>query len=171
MEDAFKKLSILAKDLNLNLTRVADTSNKTSRPSQLQQNANEIWKTLSPVICGTAYDGKKSDQGKVDSDSIVPDLFVGHGESRFALEMMLYMLTHDPMVLYAPNGTDADKVVRKVSPLFNIVEQLKPSIIRTTLWFKQPLFSDSPLLTLYRAKKIYKKKEEFLENSLQQDIV
>ena len=114
LEDAFKKLSVLAKDLNLNLTRITDAANKTSRPLQLEENANEIWKTLSPVICGTAYDDEKSDRGRGDSDSIVPDLFVGHGESRFALEMMLYMLTHDPMVLYAPNGTDADKVVQKV---------------------------------------------------------
>ena len=42
----------------------------------------------------------------------------GRDESTYALQMMLYMLTHDPMVLYAPNGTEADKVVQKVKKNF-----------------------------------------------------
>ena len=82
--------------------------------SFVTQNANEIWKTLSPVVCGSPYDETEHDGSRGNSDNIVPNLFEGSGESRLALEMMLYMLTHDPMVLYAPNGTDADKVINKV---------------------------------------------------------
>jgi len=71
LEDAFRKLTILANDLNLNLTSVVHSSNS-SRPSQLQRNANEIWKTLSPVICGHSYN--PNGEAPSSGDDIVPDL-------------------------------------------------------------------------------------------------
>eukprot|EP00111_Clytia_hemisphaerica_P002239 TCONS_00006276-protein len=124
LEDAFGKLVTLAKDLNLNLTEISHSSN-TSRPSQLTQNANEIWKTLSPVICGTQYTGWEHKKKERSNDDIVPGLLDGRGESRYALEFMMYMLTHDPMVLYAPNGTEADQVVRKSGHFLKVMEDTK----------------------------------------------
>lgn len=112
LKDAFLKLSILAEDLNLNLSRVSN-SNNYSRPSHLQQNANEMWKILSPVMCGSPYTEAEEKDGH--GGSSIPELLEGNGETNHALRVMLYMLTHDPMILYSPNGTDADKVVRKVS--------------------------------------------------------
>ena len=111
--DAFQKLAKLAKDLQLNLTQVNSRQNETY-PKKIRQNANDIWDVLSPVLCGTPYHSKKGETGE-SKEKTMKSLFEGRGESTHALKIMLYTLTNDPMILYSPNGTEADLVMKKVN--------------------------------------------------------
>lgn len=113
LKDAFIKLSILADDLKLNTSKLSHPVNY-SRPRRIQENANEMWDALSPVLCGHGSEEDEENTNEGGGSSIIPELLEGGGESTHALKIMLYMLTHDPMILYAPNGTEADEVVRRV---------------------------------------------------------
>ena len=116
LEDAFKKLAKLAKDMQLNLSNIESRVNE-SRSHQTEQNMNDLWSVLSPIICGTPPDISYEGGGHFRHrrhDSL-SDLLSGSGESTRALKVMLYMMTNDPMILYSPNGTDADKIISKVS--------------------------------------------------------
>ena len=93
-----------------------------SRPKRIQDNANSIWQVLSPIICGRLHHSNDHSGSSYSGDSAAsaPDLLSGRGESIHALKVMLHVLTHNPMILYAPNGTDADLVVKKVSFFFEV---------------------------------------------------
>lgn len=123
LEDAFMKLSKLAKDLHLNLTKVDSRKNK-SRPHQLRLNANDMWNVLAPVLCGTQRNSKNEEERKETGNSI-PEMLDGVGEPTRALKVMLYTLTHDPMILYSPNGTAADEVMNKSGHLLDLLKQTK----------------------------------------------
>ena len=121
-EEAVILLSKLSKDLHLNLSEILTRRNE-SRPKQTIQNVDDLWTVLSPLLCGTQR-GKSSSNGK-DTGSkkkgSLPELLHGGSDATKALRIMLYVLSNDPMILYSPNGTDADKVIRKVRHSLNCV--------------------------------------------------
>ena len=109
-------LSKLSKDLHLNLSEILNRRNE-SRPKQTIQNVDDLWTVLSPLLCGTQR-RKSNSNGKDSTGSkekgSLPELLHGGSDATKALRIMLYVLSNDPMILYSPNGTDADKVIRKV---------------------------------------------------------
>ena len=116
-------LSKLSKDLHLNLSQILSRRNE-SRPKQTIQNVDDLWTVLSPLVCGTQR-RKSNSNGKGSTGSkkagSLPELLHGGGDATKALRIMLYVLSNDPMILYSPNGTDADKVIRKVRNFLNCV--------------------------------------------------
>ena len=69
-----------------------------------------MWTTLSPILCGVP----SADTDHDHDDSDMPELLKGGGEAKRAMRTMMYMMTNDPMILYAPNNTEADHVMKKV---------------------------------------------------------
>ncbi|XP_065646706.1 phospholipid-transporting ATPase ABCA1 isoform X2 [Hydra vulgaris] len=124
LEDAFKTLSKLAKDMKLNLTNIERRVNS-SRSHKAKQNMNDLWAVLSPLICGTPPELSSDEHHNHRSHDSFSDLLSGSGESTRALKVMLYMMTNDPMILYSPNGTDADKVISKSAYILNTMKSSK----------------------------------------------
>ena len=112
-------LSKLSKDLHLNLSEILSRRNE-SRPKQTIQNVDDLWTVLSPLLCGNSNSNGKGNTGSKKTGSL-PELLHGGGDATKALRIMLYVLSNDPMILYSPNGTDADKVIRKVRHFLNCV--------------------------------------------------
>lgn len=81
-----------------------------SRSQKLMMHAKMVWRTLGPLICGSS-NGHEVDNGHRENRE-----FILEGASSMdALKFAFYVLTSDPKVLYAPNGTEADKIISKVS--------------------------------------------------------
>ncbi|XP_066919865.1 ATP-binding cassette sub-family A member 2-like [Clytia hemisphaerica] len=123
LEDAFGKLIKLSKDLNVNVTEISNALNN-SQSEEFTQNAIKLWKILSPILCGeknSAWEGRSIEQSMMDFMAGLK----GDYESHYAFEFMMYVLTHDAMVLYAPNGTEADQVMEKAGHILKVIKDTK----------------------------------------------
>ena len=103
----------IAHDLNFNMSKILRVSN-TSRSQRIKEHATAIWRNLGPIICGSSHSKEVASQREDSSDFILKE-----GSSVNALKFALYALTNDPKILYAPNGTEADIVVKKVAQYFS----------------------------------------------------
>lgn len=69
-----------------------------------------MWKNLGPILCGPNPDA----QPAKTVDHMYDFSCRTHDCKTRALRLMFYMLTHDPKILYSPNGTAADDIIKKV---------------------------------------------------------
>jgi hypothetical protein len=69
-----------------------------------------MWKNLGPILCGPAPEEQP--------DDAVNHMFdfrcLTKSCKTRALRLMFYLLTHNPKILYAPNNTAADDVIKEV---------------------------------------------------------
>ena len=68
--------------------------------------AKKIWKIIGPVLCGPNKEEYEKDP--------CPDAMYSHLSNSRALEVMLYLMTNNPLIVYSPNGTEVDEVVKRV---------------------------------------------------------
>ena len=61
---------------------------------------------IGPVLCGP-------NMNKYEKDPC-PDAMYNHQSNSRALELMLYVMTNNPLIVYAPRGPDVDAVVTRV---------------------------------------------------------
>ena len=100
----------LASLLRLNTSFMASLRNT----SEWQHNKGFVkgmWKNLGPILCGPDPDAQPV--------KTADHMYDYHCRTKAcktrALRLMFYMLTHNPKILYSPNGTAADDIIRKVS--------------------------------------------------------
>ena len=100
----------LARLLRLNLSSTEGLQNKSSEERN-KIYFHEMWKNLGPIICGPDPEAQPSQR-------VVDHMYDYHcrteGCKTRALRIMLYTLLHNPIILYSPNGTAADDVIKKV---------------------------------------------------------
>ena len=113
LEKLIQMYNMIAHDLNFNMSQILPVSNA-SHSQRLMSNAKVIWRSLGPIICGSP---QRKDVGYTPEDN--NDGNLGEGSSVSAVKFALYALTNDPKILYAPNGTEADKVIAKVIQSFS----------------------------------------------------
>ena len=99
---------MIAHDLNLNISQILIVSNA-SHSQRLMTNARVIWRSLGPIICGSSQSKGVQHMQEDNNDDILEE-----GSSVSAVKFALYALINDPKILYAPSGTEADKVIAKV---------------------------------------------------------
>lgn len=101
----------LAQLLRLNLSFTEGLQNK-SRWERRRIYLHEMWKNLGPIICGP-------DPAAQPSKKVVDHMYDYHCRTDAcktrAMRMMLYLLLHNPKILYSPNGTAADDIIKKVT--------------------------------------------------------
>ena len=110
VEDLIKRYSVLSEYLKFNMSRV-ERSQNSSHARKYTQHVSEMWRVISPILCGPSHKDESKDNSERAGLNFISD---NRQSSVRALRFMLYMLTHDPKILYSPNGTDADKVINKV---------------------------------------------------------
>ena len=115
LESIIGTYSDISRDFKFNMSEILQSSNS-SHSQRLMTHARVIWRALGSTICGS--DTKKKADNNEDGNSEF--IFEG-GPSITALKFALYVLTNDPKILYAPNGTQADLVVSKVRELCKYV--------------------------------------------------
>ena len=115
---------MIAFDLNFNMSEILHVSNA-SHSEKMLAHGQVIWRAVGPIICGS--ENKKQNGAKHDRAN---DFMLRSGPSMRALRWTLYVLTGDPKILYAPNGTQADLVIAKVSQM-----SLHANCIQITLDF------------------------------------
>ena len=94
-----------------NLLRFNDSSEKNLNGNDLKGNENvrlakQMWKVFGPVLCGPNMNTYEKDP--------CPDAMYYHHSNSRALEVMLYLMTNNPLIVYSPNGTEVDAVVKRV---------------------------------------------------------
>ena len=109
VEQLIHKYTMIAHDLNFNISQITLVANA-SHSEKLMTHAKVMWRTLGPIICGSSH-GKEAGHEHEERN----DFILEGGSSVTALKFALYVLTNDPKILYAPNGTEADQVISKVS--------------------------------------------------------
>jgi len=119
LERLIQMYNNIAHDLNFNMSKILRVSN-TSRSQRIKEHATAIWRNLGPIICGSSHSKEVASQREDSSDFILKE-----GSSVNALKFALYALTNDPKILYAPNGTEADIVVKKTGHLLTLVKRSK----------------------------------------------
>ena len=117
------KYSMIALDLNFNMSEILHASNA-SHSEKMLAHGQVIWRAVGPIICGSE---NKQKSGK--ERDLANDFMLRSGPSMRALRWTLYVLTGDPKILYAPNGTQADQVIAKVNLItFDFVTSIKRSV-------------------------------------------
>lgn len=100
----------LARLLQVNLSFTEGLQNK-SRDERNKIYFQEMWKNLGPIICGP-------DPKAQPSKKVVNHMYDYHCRTTAcktrAMRLMLYLLLHNPTILYSPNGTVADDIIKKV---------------------------------------------------------
>lgn len=111
----------LARLLRLNLSSTEGLQNKSSEERN-KIYFHEMWKNLGPIICGPDPEAQPSQR-------VVDHMYDYHcrteGCKTRALRIMLYTLLHNPIILYSPNGTAADDVIKKANRTFSDIEKLE----------------------------------------------
>lgn len=104
----------LAQLLRINLSFTQNLENKT-RWERNKIYLREMWKNLGPIICGPDPDAQPK---KKVIDHMYDYRCRTSGCKTRAMRLMLYLLLHNPKIVYSPNGTAADDVIKKV--IFNV---------------------------------------------------
>ena len=126
LEKLIERYNLIARDLNFNMSEVSQASNGT-HSSRLMAHAKVIWRTVGPIICESPHNKMAGQEHKKKQDFILEG-----GSSVTALKFALYVLTNDPKILYAPNGTEADNVISKVG-CENVIFPFLPSLTRPSV--------------------------------------
>ena len=63
------------------------------------------------------------------------------------MRLMIYLLLHNPTILYSPNGTAADDIIKKVSETFWQIKYI--IFILLHLWRRRSIFLWRPQVKLY----------------------
>ncbi|XP_065067747.1 ATP-binding cassette sub-family A member 2-like [Rhopilema esculentum] len=140
LESIIRTYSDISRDFKFNMSEILQSSNS-SHSQQLMTHARVIWRALGSTICGSDTKKKADNNGDGNSEFI----FEG-GPSITALKFALYVLTNDPKILYAPNGTQADLVVSKASHLLTLVKRSREFAkkwLKTSQMIKSKLSSNS----------------------------
>ena len=106
-QETLQAVLVIARLLQLNGSTVKKLSENGVKGNQNVRFARNIWRVLRPVLCGPNEDEYEKDP--------CPDAMYVHTSNSKALEVMLYLMTNKPLILYSPNGTQVDDVVRRVS--------------------------------------------------------
>ena len=106
----------IASLLRLNLSFTEGLQNK-SQPERSKAYLEGMWKNLGPIICGPNPDEQPSK--KLVDDMYDYDCRTEACKTR-VMRLMLYLLLNNPEILYSPNGTAADKVIKKVKYSYSI---------------------------------------------------
>lgn len=104
----------LARLLRLNLSFTAGLQNK-SRDERNKIYFHEMWKSVGPIICGP--DPEEQPSKDIVNHMYDYDCRTTACRTR-AMRLMIYLLLHNPTILYSPNGTAADDIIKKVSEAF-----------------------------------------------------
>ena len=104
----------LARLLRLNLSFTEGLQNK-SRHERNKIYFHEMWKNVGPIICGP--DPEEQPSQNVVNHMYDYDCRTTACKTR-AMRLMIYLLLHNPTILYSPNGTAADEIIKKVSETF-----------------------------------------------------
>ncbi|XP_048586908.1 ATP-binding cassette sub-family A member 2 isoform X2 [Nematostella vectensis] len=104
--------------LNMSFAEGLDNMTKSARNKAYIQG---MWKNLGPVLCGSDPDEQP--------DRVVKHMFdyrcLTKSCQTRALRLMFYLLTHNPKILYAPNNTAADDVIKDANRTFSDIEYLQ----------------------------------------------
>jgi hypothetical protein len=126
IENAYSKMCSLARKFYVNMTEI-EAREKISPKSKATDNINHMWKILYPFLC---HEEKlpKMNQTRTNStdddfsEKREPNIFSSKSIQNNALKIMLYALTNNPLLLYAPNGTEVDQVVTKASHYLKLLK-------------------------------------------------
>jgi len=99
----------LASLLQLNMSFAEGLQNK-SAYEQRTAYIRGMWGNLGPILCGPSP--------KKQQERVIRHMFdfrcVTRSCQTRALRLMFYLLTHNPKILYTPNNTAADDVIKEV---------------------------------------------------------
>ena len=101
----------LAQLLRVNLSFTHHLQNKT-KWERNKIYLREMWKNLGPIICGP--DPEAQPKKKVIDHMYDYRCRTTACKTR-AMRLMLYLLLHNPKIVYSPNGTAADEIIKKVT--------------------------------------------------------
>lgn len=111
----------LAQLLRINLSFTEGLQNKSSWERK-KIYLHEMWKNLGPIICGP-------DPSAQPSKKVVDHMYDYRCRTTACrtrtMRLMLYLLLHNPTILYSPNGTAADDIIKKANRTFSDIEKLQ----------------------------------------------
>ena len=77
-----------------------------------------MWKNLGPIICGP-------DPSAQPSKKVVDHMYDYRCRTTACrtrtIRLMLYLLLHNPTIVYSPNGTAADDIIKKVNVVVRLL--------------------------------------------------
>ena len=113
----------IAKLLQLNGSFENQLGENNGKGNENVRFVKKIWKIIGPVLCGPNKEEYEKDP--------CPDAMYSHQSNSRALEVMLYLMTNNPLIVYSPNGTEVDEVVKRVGVLLSFVASRL--LLRTTV--------------------------------------
>ncbi|KAK2567067.1 ATP-binding cassette sub-family A member 2 [Acropora cervicornis] len=111
----------LARLLRLNLSFTEGLQNK-SRDERNKIYFHEMWKSVGPIICGP--DPEEQPSQNVVNHMYDYDCRTTACKTR-AMRLMIYLLLHNPTILYSPNGTAADDIIKKANRTLSDIAEME----------------------------------------------
>lgn len=111
----------LARLLRLNLSFTEGLQNK-SRHERNKIYFHEMWKNVGPIICGP--DPEEQPSQNVVNHMYDYDCRTTACKTR-AMRLMIYLLLHNPTILYSPNGTAADDIIKKANRTLSDIAEME----------------------------------------------